>query len=80
MVKMGGCLSCFGFGQSEKQREEDRIQSEEARRHAAAAAEARRTDYERSAAGRAAKAQLAGIKKSEASANRGEPVLKWQMG
>lgn len=41
MVKMGGCLSCFGFGQSEKQREEDRIQSEEARRHAAAAAEAR---------------------------------------
>ncbi|KAL3514373.1 hypothetical protein ACH5RR_027090 [Cinchona calisaya] len=36
--------------------------------------------FEQSAAGRAARAQQAAIAKQSANTNKGEPVLKWQMG
>uniref|UniRef100_A0A7N0TQC2 Uncharacterized protein n=1 Tax=Kalanchoe fedtschenkoi TaxID=63787 RepID=A0A7N0TQC2_KALFE len=36
--------------------------------------------FEKSAAGRAAKAQIAAAAKQSSNANRGEPTLKWQMG
>ncbi|KAG6402561.1 hypothetical protein SASPL_134757 [Salvia splendens] len=36
--------------------------------------------FEQSAAGRAAKAQIAAAAKQNANTNKGEPVLKWQMG
>ncbi|KAG5251192.1 small VCP/p97-interacting protein [Salix suchowensis] len=35
--------------------------------------------FEKSAAGRAARAQLQGMAKQSANSNKGEPVLKWQM-
>ncbi|KAL8096241.1 hypothetical protein AgCh_037268 [Apium graveolens] len=37
-------------------------------------------EFDKSAAGRAARAQQAAIAKQSANTNRGEPVLKWQMG
>ncbi|XP_074349102.1 uncharacterized protein LOC141688876 isoform X1 [Apium graveolens] len=40
----------------------------------------RQEEFDKSAAGRAARAQQAAIAKQSANTNRGEPVLKWQMG
>uniref|UniRef100_A0A0D3HUX9 Uncharacterized protein n=1 Tax=Oryza barthii TaxID=65489 RepID=A0A0D3HUX9_9ORYZ len=37
-------------------------------------------EFDRSAAGRAAKAQMKAMKEAKTSSNQGEPVLKWQMG
>uniref|UniRef100_A0A453K3I9 Uncharacterized protein n=1 Tax=Aegilops tauschii subsp. strangulata TaxID=200361 RepID=A0A453K3I9_AEGTS len=37
-------------------------------------------EYEKSAAGRAARAQIKAMKEAKTSSNQGEPVLKWQMG
>ncbi|KAK3020768.1 hypothetical protein RJ639_047896 [Escallonia herrerae] len=36
--------------------------------------------FEQSAAGRAARAQIAAAAKQSANPNKGEPTLKWQMG
>ncbi|KAH7845945.1 hypothetical protein Vadar_007812 [Vaccinium darrowii] len=36
--------------------------------------------FEQSPAGKAARAQIAAAAKQSANPNRGEPVLKWQMG
>ncbi|KAI3889430.1 hypothetical protein MKW98_012314 [Papaver atlanticum] len=77
---MGFCFSCFGGGETEKSREEDRLASEEARSRAAEAAHKRQEDFEKSAAGRAAKAQMTAMAKQSAAPKTGEPVLKWQMG
>ncbi|KAF9600678.1 hypothetical protein IFM89_011349 [Coptis chinensis] len=77
---MGGfCLACFG-GDKEQRREEDRLASEEARSRAAEAAQKRQEQFDKSAAGRAARAQMAAMAKQSAASNTGEPVLKWQMG
>ncbi|KAI3928304.1 hypothetical protein MKW98_023905 [Papaver atlanticum] len=37
-------------------------------------------DFEKSAAGRASKAQMTAMAKQSAAPKTGEPVLKWQMG
>ncbi|KAL9681464.1 hypothetical protein QQ045_013249 [Rhodiola kirilowii] len=42
--------------------------------------ELKQEQFEKSAAGRAAKAQMAAVAKQSSNANRGEPTLKWQMG
>ncbi|CBI19399.3 hypothetical protein PVL29_023645 [Vitis rotundifolia] len=77
---MGFC-DCFGGGLSKQERlEEERIASEEARAKAAEAAQKRQEQFEQSAQGRAARAQQAAMAKQSASSNKGEPVLKWQMG
>ncbi|KAI3972757.1 hypothetical protein MKX01_019415 [Papaver californicum] len=76
---MGFCFSCFG-GETEESREEDRLASEEARSKAAEAAQKRQEQFEKSAAGRAAKAQMTAMAKQSAASKTGEPVLKWQMG
>ncbi|XP_057794366.1 uncharacterized protein LOC131010716 [Salvia miltiorrhiza] len=75
-----GCFACFDGGSKQRQREEERLASEEARAKAAEAAQKRQEQFEQSAAGRAAKAQLAAVAKQNANTNKGEPVLKWQMG
>ncbi|KAJ8762603.1 hypothetical protein K2173_008042 [Erythroxylum novogranatense] len=72
------CFSCFDGG--DERREEEKLASIEARAKAAEAAQKRQEDFEKSAAGRAARAQLQGMAKQSANANQGEPVLKWQMG
>ncbi|TKY44466.1 hypothetical protein E2542_SST31608 [Spatholobus suberectus] len=59
---------------------EEILASEEARVKAAEAAQKRQEKFENSPAGRAARAQQQGMAKQAASSNKGEPVLKWQMG
>ncbi|XP_074349103.1 uncharacterized protein LOC141688876 isoform X2 [Apium graveolens] len=76
-----GCFGCFDGGKKQQLRkEEDRLASQEARAKAAEAAQKRQEEFDKSAAGRAARAQQAAIAKQSANTNRGEPVLKWQMG
>ncbi|KAJ1253859.1 hypothetical protein BS78_K168400 [Paspalum vaginatum] len=90
---MGQC-PCFGSAERERLAEADRRESQDARAKAAEAAQRsfcsdpqnitrptwRATEeYDKSAAGRAAKAQMKAMKESKTS-NQGEPVLKWQMG
>ncbi|KAL3655237.1 hypothetical protein CASFOL_001023 [Castilleja foliolosa] len=75
-----GCFACFDGGSKQRRREEDRLASEQARAKAAEAAQKRQDQFEQSAAGRAAKAQLAAIAKQNTNTNKGEPVLKWQVG
>ncbi|XP_072973077.1 uncharacterized protein [Typha angustifolia] len=70
--------SCFGPSKAER-READRLESQEARAKAAEAAQRRQEEYEKSAAGRAARKQMVAAKQSNVS-DKGEPVLKWQMG
>ncbi|KAI0523446.1 uncharacterized protein LOC114579073 [Dendrobium catenatum] len=70
---------CSCFGSSKAQREADRLESEDARAKAAEAARIRQEKFEKSAAGRAVRAQIAAAKQSN-SPSKGEPVLKWQMG
>ncbi|MED6138244.1 hypothetical protein PIB30_072442 [Stylosanthes scabra] len=78
---MGMFCSCFNGGNGKRMtKEEERLASEEARAKAAEAAEKRQAQFENSAAGRAARAQQQGMAKQAANANKGEPVLKWQMG
>ncbi|KAG9137411.1 hypothetical protein Leryth_026523 [Lithospermum erythrorhizon] len=74
-----GCFDCFG-GNKEERREEDRLASIEARNKAAEAAQKRQEQFDQSAAGRAARAQLSANAKQSANTNKGEPTLKWQMG
>uniref|UniRef100_A0A0E0MMV8 Uncharacterized protein n=1 Tax=Oryza punctata TaxID=4537 RepID=A0A0E0MMV8_ORYPU len=77
---MGQC-ACFGGGaEQERRAEADRAESKEARAKAAEAAQRRQEEFDRSAAGRAAKAQMKAMKEAKTSSNQGEPVLKWQMG
>ncbi|XVE95033.1 hypothetical protein REPUB_Repub02eG0061200 [Reevesia pubescens] len=72
-----GCLfSCFDGGKKEERREQDRLASAEARAKAAEAAQKRQEQFEQSAAGRAARAQMQGAAKQAANSNKGEPVLK----
>ncbi|KAM0063035.1 putative small VCP/p97-interacting protein [Helianthus debilis subsp. tardiflorus] len=76
-----GCLDCFDGGVARQERlEEERIASQEARAKAAEAAEKRQEQFEKSAAGRAAKAQMQAAAKQASHTNKGEPTLKWQMG
>jgi iron only hydrogenase large subunit-like protein len=74
-----GCFACFNGGNQQK-KEEERIASQQARAKAAEAAEKRQQDFDKSAAGRAARAQIAAMAKQSANPNKGEPALKWQMG
>uniref|UniRef100_A0A7N0R9X1 Small VCP/p97-interacting protein n=1 Tax=Kalanchoe fedtschenkoi TaxID=63787 RepID=A0A7N0R9X1_KALFE len=54
-----GCFDCFDGGAAREQRlEEERLASEQARAKAAEAAQKRQEQFEKSAAGRAAKAQI----------------------
>ncbi|KAH1119820.1 hypothetical protein AAZX31_17G222700 [Glycine max] len=76
---MGLCFGCFGVDKR-MSKEEERLASEEARAKAAEAAQKRQEQFENSAAGRAARAQQQAMAKQSANANKGEPVLKWQMG
>ncbi|XP_050213660.1 uncharacterized protein LOC126665032 [Mercurialis annua] len=73
------CFACFDGGSKLRRQEEDRLEAAEARAKAAEAAQKRQEDFEKSAAGRAARAQLQGMAKQSANTNKGEPVLKWQM-
>ncbi|KAF5780490.1 putative small VCP/p97-interacting protein [Helianthus annuus] len=76
-----GCLDCFDGGLARQERlEEERKASQEARAKAAEAAEKRQEQFEKSAAGRAAKAQMQAAAKQASHTNKGEPTLKWQMG
>ncbi|RCV19060.1 hypothetical protein SETIT_3G353600v2 [Setaria italica] len=79
---MGQC-PCFGSAQAaeqERRAEADRHESQDARAKAAEAAQRRQEEFDKSAAGRAAKAQMKAMKESKTTSNQGEPVLKWQMG
>ncbi|KAI4366485.1 hypothetical protein MLD38_022357 [Melastoma candidum] len=77
---MGWC-ACFSGGNAKQRRiEEDRLASAEARAKAAEAAQKRQEEFDKSAAGRAARAQIQAMQKQSQNANKGEPVLKWQMG
>ncbi|KAK9740304.1 hypothetical protein RND81_03G025500 [Saponaria officinalis] len=77
--KMGGVCSCFDGETKEEKKEANRLASEEARAKAAEAAQRRQEEFEKSAIGRAARAQMTKEKQS-ASYSKGEPALKWQMG
>ncbi|CAM8943328.1 unnamed protein product [Rhodiola kirilowii] len=82
--------SAVAFSKIAEQRlEEERLASEQARARAAEAAQKRfveilvdvddelkQEQFEKSAAGRAAKAQMAAVAKQSSNANRGEPTLK----
>ncbi|CAB4266198.1 unnamed protein product [Prunus armeniaca] len=72
-----GLLCCFDGGNNAQRKEEDRIASAEALAKAAEAAQRRQEEFEKSAAGRAARAQQQAAAKQAASANKGEPVLKF---
>ncbi|KAG6705389.1 hypothetical protein I3842_07G177400 [Carya illinoinensis] len=75
-----GCFACFDGGNKQRRRAEERVASEEARAKAAEAAQKRQEQFEKSAAGKAARAQLQGMAKQSANSNKGEPALKWQIG
>ncbi|KAB2096729.1 hypothetical protein ES319_A01G126000v1 [Gossypium barbadense] len=89
-----GCFACFDGGNREQRKEQHRLASAEARAKAAEAAQRRRSSqskidpfidenflvFEKSAAGRAARAQLQAAAKQSTNSNKGEPALKWQMG
>ncbi|KAF9668473.1 hypothetical protein SADUNF_Sadunf14G0007200 [Salix dunnii] len=70
------CFACFDGGSKKQRREEGRLASAEARAKSAEAAQKRQEQFEKSAAGRAARAQLQGMAKQSANSNKGEPVLK----
>ncbi|KAJ0961428.1 hypothetical protein J5N97_010401 [Dioscorea zingiberensis] len=71
--------SCFGPSKAER-KEAERFESEDARARAAEAAQKRQEQFEKSAVGRAARAQMVAASKQSNATNAGEPVLKWQMG
>ncbi|CAL5418048.1 unnamed protein product [Camellia sinensis] len=70
-----GCFACFGGGKQQR-KEEERLASLEARSKAAEAAQKRQEQFDQSAAGKAARAQVAAAAKQSANSNKGEPVLK----
>ncbi|CAL5415296.1 unnamed protein product [Camellia sinensis] len=70
-----GCFACFDGGKQQR-KEEERLASLEARSKAAEAAQKRQEQFDQSAAGKAARAQLAAAAKQSANSNKGEPVLK----
>ncbi|MBA0623669.1 hypothetical protein Godav_009118 [Gossypium davidsonii] len=65
---MGCFFSCFDGGNKEQRKEQDRLASAEARAKAAEAAQKRQEQFEQSAAGRAARAQV------QAAAKQGNVV------
>ncbi|KAL6215398.1 hypothetical protein ACLB2K_014828 [Fragaria x ananassa] len=72
-------MCCFDGGHSAEKKEA----SAEVAAKAAQAAQRRfdlQEEFEKSAAGRAARAQQQAIAKQAANSNKGEPVLKWSMG
>ncbi|XP_074574535.1 uncharacterized protein LOC141830982 [Curcuma longa] len=71
--------SCFGPSKAER-RAAELAESQDARAKAGEAAQRRQEQFEKSAAGRAAKAQMAAAAKQSSDSSKGEPVLKWQMG
>ncbi|KAK9129694.1 hypothetical protein Sjap_010181 [Stephania japonica] len=74
-----GLMCCFNGGATAKQerrRQQDELESQDARARAAQAAQQRQEQFDKSAAGRAAKAQLAKAGKKEEGTKNGEPVLK----
>ncbi|PPD92357.1 hypothetical protein GOBAR_DD10700 [Gossypium barbadense] len=71
-----GCFACFDGGNREQRKEQDRLASAEARAKAAEAAQRRQEQFEKSAAGRAARAQLQAAAKQSTNSNKGEPALK----
>ncbi|TXG52536.1 hypothetical protein EZV62_021705 [Acer yangbiense] len=74
-----GCFACFDGGNKQQRKEQEKLASAEARAKAADAAQKRQEQFENSAAGRAARAQMQGMAKQSANTNKGEAVLKWQM-
>ncbi|KAL3734931.1 hypothetical protein ACJRO7_024148 [Eucalyptus globulus] len=76
---MGWC-ACFDGGNKQRRREEDKLASAEVRARAAEAAQRRQEEFDKSAAGRAARAQMQAMNKQSPATNKGEPVLKWSMG
>ncbi|KAJ7966526.1 Histone H4 transcription factor [Quillaja saponaria] len=74
------CFGCFGGGNNQMTKEEQRLASEEARARAAEAAEKRQEQFDNSTTGKAAQAQVEGMQKQSTNSNKGEPALKWQMG
>nr|ABR17442.1 unknown [Picea sitchensis] len=77
---MGCCASCFGSERNAEEFEREQLASAEVRQKAAQAAEQRQEHFEKTAAGRAARAQMTAAAKQSANSNSGDPVLKWQMG
>ncbi|XP_062098742.1 uncharacterized protein LOC133804612 [Humulus lupulus] len=77
---MGQCVSCLDEEKNQRRKEGERLAAAEVRARAAEAAEKRQEQFEKSAAGRAARAQQQGLAKQALNTNKGEPVLKWQMG
>ncbi|KAL8154052.1 hypothetical protein V2J09_011812 [Rumex salicifolius] len=75
---MGAVCSCFDGDAKQQRREEEQLASQEARAKAAEAAERRQQEFDKSAAGRAARAQMAAIAKQSTHASKGEPALKGQ--
>ncbi|WCJ35556.1 hypothetical protein M5689_016803 [Euphorbia peplus] len=70
------CFACFDGGSKQRRQEEDKLASAEARAKAAEAAQKRQAEFDKSAAGRAARAQMQAMAKQSANSNNGEPVLK----
>uniref|UniRef100_A0A803Q543 Uncharacterized protein n=1 Tax=Cannabis sativa TaxID=3483 RepID=A0A803Q543_CANSA len=73
---MGQCVSCLDEEKKQQRKEEERLAAAEVRARAAEAAEKRQEQFEKSAAGRAARAQQQGLAKQASNTNKGEPVLK----
>ncbi|KAH7567530.1 hypothetical protein JRO89_XS07G0087300 [Xanthoceras sorbifolium] len=63
----------------QQRKEQERLASAEARARAAEAAQKRQEQFEKSAAGKAARAQMQGMAKQSANSNKGEPVLKFDL-
>ncbi|XP_062108624.1 uncharacterized protein LOC133819392 isoform X3 [Humulus lupulus] len=72
---MGQCVSCLDEEKKQEMKEEERLAAAEVRARAAEAAQKRQEQFEKSAAGRAARAQQQGIAKQASNTNKGEPVL-----
>ncbi|KAF4368657.1 hypothetical protein F8388_003358 [Cannabis sativa] len=73
---MGQCVSCLDEEKKQQRKEEERLAAAEVRARAAEAAEKRQEQFEKSAAGRAARAQQQSLAKQALNSNKGEPVLK----
>nr|KJB14648.1 hypothetical protein B456_002G135600 [Gossypium raimondii] len=89
-----GCFACFDGGNREQRKEQDRLASAEARAKAAEAAQRRRSSqskidpfidenwqeqFEKSAAGRAARAQLQAAAKQSTNSNKVADGLKLKL-
>nr|KJB14646.1 hypothetical protein B456_002G135600 [Gossypium raimondii]KJB14647.1 hypothetical protein B456_002G135600 [Gossypium raimondii]KJB14649.1 hypothetical protein B456_002G135600 [Gossypium raimondii] len=74
-----GCFACFDGGNREQRKEQDRLASAEARAKAAEAAQRRQEQFEKSAAGRAARAQLQAAAKQSTNSNKVADGLKLKL-